>query len=53
MFVDAAQASDEVIFERANRTFSGVAPMVDGGNELVVDVLFDHVCLESGGAFIV
>jgi hypothetical protein len=27
VFVDAAQASDEMIFERANGTFCGVAAM--------------------------
>ena len=37
MLVNAAEACDEMVLERANRTFGGVAAVDTWGNELEVD----------------
>ena len=46
IFVDAREPGNEVIHECAYCTFSGVAAMQSGRNELVVNVFGDEVGLE-------
>ena len=53
VFVDAAEARDEVVFERANGAFGGVASVDAGRDKLVVNVLCDHELFERVGAFVV
>ncbi len=53
IFVDAAQAGDEVIFERANCTFSGVAAVETRRHQLIVDVFVDKELFECRGALVV
>jgi hypothetical protein len=53
VFVNAAQAGDEVILERPYSTLSGIAAMCAGRYELVVDVFFLEERLECGRAFVV
>jgi hypothetical protein len=53
VFVGAAQAGDEVIFERANGAFGSVSAVDVRWSELVVDVDAGHELLESGGCFVV
>ena len=53
IFVNAAQPGNEVVFERANSTFGGVAPMKSRGDQLKVDVFVAKEFLEGGGAFVI
>jgi hypothetical protein len=53
VFVNTAEASDEVVLEGADSAFGGVAAMGAGRYQLVVDLLVDEEGLECGGAFIV
>ena len=40
VFVNAAETSDKMVFERANRTFGGVTAVDTGWDELEVDGFF-------------
>ena len=51
--IGTAQACDEVVLERSDRTFGGVTAMNVGRSELEVDVVVDHEALEGGGCFVV
>ena len=53
VFVDAAQAGNEVIFERADGTFGSVASMHAGGYQLEVDTFVDEKGFEGSRAFVV
>jgi hypothetical protein len=53
VFVDATEASNEVIFEGADGTFCGIAAMDAGRYQLEVNIFFRHVILEDLGTFIV
>lgn len=53
VFVCAAEPRYEVVFERANSTFSCVAAVHMGGNELEVHVFGAEKSFEDGRAFIV
>jgi hypothetical protein len=53
IWVRSAQAGDEVILKSANSAFGGVAAMIAGGDELVVDLLAVHVGFEHGRGFVV
>jgi hypothetical protein len=46
IFINTAKSRNEMVFERAYSTFSGVAAMQSGRNELVVNVFGDEVGLE-------
>jgi hypothetical protein len=52
-FVEAAEGSDEVIFEGADRAFGGVATMGARGNQFESDILVVHVFFEHGRALVV
>ena len=49
----AGESRDEVGFERADGTFSGVGPMVIGGNQLELDVTGCKEPLERGRALVI
>ena len=51
--IGAAEAGDEVVFERSDCTFGGIPAMHVGRSELEVDVVGDHETLEGGGGFVV
>ena len=51
--VGRAEACDEVVLERSDRAFGGVATMNVWRNKLEVDVLAFHVGLEGRGSFVV
>lgn len=51
--VSAGKASDKMILERADGTFSGVGSVDARGNKLEVDVLLVHEFLQNAGALIV
>jgi hypothetical protein len=53
VFVNTAQASDEVVFEHPYSAFGGVAAMGAGRDQLEIDLLVDEERLECGGAFVV
>jgi hypothetical protein len=53
VFVNTAEASNEVVLEHPDSAFGGVAAMGAGRYQLVIDLLVDEECLECGGAFIV
>ena len=53
VFVNAAEASDEVVFESADCAFSSIVTMHARWNKLKVHVFFVHECFEHGRAFIV
>ena len=53
MLVHTAEASNKVVFERANCTFSGVAPMDTWRHELVVDLFGAEERFKRSGAFVV
>jgi hypothetical protein len=53
VFIDAAQSCNEVIFERADSTFSCIASMHAWGHKLIVNFIFDKELFESSGAFVV
>ena len=53
MFVDAAQAGNEVIFERADGTFGSIAPMDAGRYQLEVYTFLDEESFECSGALVV
>ena len=53
VWISGAEACNEVIFEGANHTFSGVAAVDAGRNELVVYRFAGHVGLEYAGSFVV
>ena len=53
VLVDTAEASHEVILERADGPFSCVATMVAGRDQLEVDLLVVHLGLENLRGFIV
>ena len=40
VLINAVEASDEVVFERTNRTVGGIAPMNTGRDKLEVDGFF-------------
>jgi hypothetical protein len=48
MLIDATEARNEMIFERVNGTFSGVAAMNPGWGELKVDGSVSHKLFEGG-----
>ena len=52
-FVNAAESSNEMIFERSNGLFSSIATMCARWNKLKVHVFFVHECFEHGRAFII
>ncbi len=51
--VDAAKPGDEMIFERAYRTFSSIAPIDMGWDELKINVGVAHEPFECNGTFVV
>ena len=53
VLVDAAEASDEVVLERADGAFGRVAAMHASGRELEVDALLMHELLEDSRTFVV
>jgi hypothetical protein len=53
VFIDAAQSCNEVIFERADSTFSCIAPMHAWGHKLIVNFIVNEELFESNGAFVV
>jgi hypothetical protein len=53
VFVGAAEAGDEVFFERSDGPFGGVGAMDVWRNELKIDVFFEEVFLEEGRCLIV
>jgi hypothetical protein len=53
MLIDAAKASNKMIFECPNRPFGGIASVNARRDKLEVDVFGLHVVLECLGAFIV
>ena len=53
VFVNAAEASDEMVLEGSDGAFSRVASMDIGWDELVVDVFVDEELFEKRGAFVV
>ena len=53
LWVSAAKASDEVIFEGPNGSFSGIAAMDIGWGKLIVNTLGLHELLKGCGGFIV
>jgi hypothetical protein len=53
VFIDAAKPGDEIILERADGAFGGVATMQSRGHELIVDLLVGEKCFEGCGTFVV
>ena len=53
VFVDAAESSNEVIFECTDGPLGGVPAMYTGRDELVVDVFSGEKLLEDTGAFVI
>jgi len=53
MLVSAAQAHNEVIFEGTDCTFSRIPAMDVGQDQLEINILSHHKCLEGTGGFIV
>ncbi len=53
VLVDAAQAGDEMIFERADGTFRSVASMKAGRDKLEINVGCAEKAFQSSGAFVV
>jgi hypothetical protein len=53
VLVDTTQASDEVVFERSDGAFGGIAAMDAGGSKLKVDVFVAEKLLQGLGAFVV
>jgi hypothetical protein len=51
--VGTAESSNEVVFECTNGTFSGVAAVNVGGNELVINLFRLHEFFEHRRGFIV
>jgi hypothetical protein len=53
VLVDTAEASNEVVFERTDGSFSGIAAMDARWGKLKVDVLLVEVLFEGFSAFVV
>jgi len=53
ILVNAAEASDEMILERPDGSFSGVATVNAGWDELVVNTLIGHELFERIRTFVV
>ena len=53
VFVDAAETSNEVIFERADGAFGGIAAVDSWWGKLKVNFFFAEELFQSFGAFIV
>ena len=53
ILVCAAEAGNEMVFERSDGSFGGVAAVDVWRSELEVDVLCLHELLECGGCFVV
>ena len=54
MFVNAVQAGNKMVFERADGTFGGVAPGNTGGtSKLEVNAFCNEKGFDGGGALIV
>lgn len=53
VFVDAAQAGDEMLLERMNGAFRSVTTVNFWRHELIIDRFVDHELLEELGTFIV
>jgi hypothetical protein len=53
IFVGAAEAGDEVVFERADCAFGGIAAVDVGRDELKIDVLRTEEVFQDAGAFVV
>ena len=53
VFVDAAEAGNEVVLKGANGTFGSIAVMNAGWCKLEVNVLITKVLFEGLGAFVV
>jgi len=53
ILVNTAQARNEMIFERANGSFGGVATMDARRDQLVIDGFAGHEGFKSFGAFII
>ena len=51
--VDAAQASDKMVFERSNGTFCGVSPVYVWGCKLKINLLRPEELFKVFGSFIV
>ena len=51
--VDTTEAGDEMILERADATFGGIAPMDLGWYQLEVNFFFGHILFQYFGAFVV
>ena len=52
-FVGATEAGDEVVFERADCAFGGIAAVDVGRDELKIDVLRTEEVFQDAGAFVV
>jgi len=53
VFVRAAEAGDEVVFERANGAFGGIASVDVGRDQLIINLFGSEVVLEGCRGFIV
>jgi len=53
VFVCAAEAGNEVVFERANGTFGGIASVYMRRDQLIINLFGSEVVLESSRSFIV
>jgi len=53
VLVGAAEAGDEVVLERADCSFSGIASVHVWGHQLEIDVFISHELLQHVGAFVV
>jgi len=53
VFVHAAEAGDEVVFERANGAFGSIALVYMGRDQLIINLFSSEVVLEGRRSFIV
>lgn len=53
VFINTAEARNEVVLPSANSSFSKVATMRTRDDELVINVFFLEVRFELGGAFVI
>ncbi len=53
LFVGAAEASNEMVFEHVNGTFRSIATVDMGWDQLGIDMLSNHEILEGTGCFII
>jgi len=53
VFVRAAEAGDEVVFERATGAFGGIASVDVGRDQLIIHLFGSEVFLEGGRGLVV